>query len=106
MKTKPKKLILILASIISICALAITVNAYNVIDSRVINTTGTIVYLDLEGGFYGIIGDDDNHYDPINLPKDFEIDGLRVAFSALRRDDLGSYHMWGIIIQLVNIQLI
>jgi inhibitor of cysteine peptidase len=106
MKTKGKKALLILAPIISICVLVITVNAYLVIDNRAINTTGTIVYLDLEGGFYGIIGDDDNHYDPTNLPTDFEIDGLRVAFSALRRDDLGSFHMWGIIIQIINIQLI
>ena len=43
--------------------------------------TGTIQYNDFEGGFYGIVGDNGEAYDPINLPTEFEEDGLRVKYS-------------------------
>ena len=42
--------------------------------------TGRIQYNDFEGGFYGIVSDDGEHYDPKNLPDDFKEDGLRVGF--------------------------
>ena len=43
--------------------------------------TGTIQYNDFEGGFYGIVRDNGEAYDPINLPTEFEEDGLRVKYS-------------------------
>ena len=71
-----------------------------------IKGTGTIRYLDIEGGFYGIVADDGNDYDPINLSSDFsdfQEDGLRVTFEGRVRDDLDSLHMWGIIIELTAV---
>jgi hypothetical protein len=69
-----------------------------------ITGTGTIEYVGLEGGFYGIIGDDDRHYDPINLPGVLKVDGLRVRFVALERPDIASIHMWGEMIELTWIE--
>jgi hypothetical protein len=63
---------------------------------------GKIVFLSFEGGFYGIITMDGNHYDPINLPAEFKIDGLRVFFAA-HITDLGSFHMWGRVIKIIYI---
>jgi hypothetical protein len=71
----------------------------------IIEGIGTIIFLDLEGGFYGIITNG-NHYVPIKLPQEFEIDGLRVKFKAKIRKDLVSIHMWGILIELININKI
>jgi len=71
----------------------------------IIKGVGTIIFLDLEGGFYGIITHD-NHYVPINLPPEFEMDGLRVKFEAKIRKDLVSIHMWGILIELTYIDKI
>jgi hypothetical protein len=68
--------------------------------------TGTIQYIDLEGGFYGIMDDHENKYDPINLPEEFKEHGLRVKFSAKIREDIGSFHMWGTVIELTDIQQI
>ena len=34
-----------------------------------IKTTGTIRHQGLEGGFWGIVGDDGTKYDPTNLSK-------------------------------------
>jgi len=71
-----------------------------------IHTTGTVKYMDFEGGFYGIIADDDSHYDPMNLPEGFKIDGLRVIFSAIIKRGFSSIHMWGLIIEIIDIQLL
>ncbi len=72
-------------------------------ESELINTTGTVTYKDLEGGFYGIVGTDDTRYDLMNLPDDFSIDGTEVRFTAYPRDDMMSFHMWGSIIEIRTI---
>jgi len=64
---------------------------------------GTVVHKDIEGGFYAIDGDNGRRYDPINLPESFKKDGLRVKVTARRRDDAMSLHMYGAIIEIVNI---
>ena len=66
--------------------------------------TGTVVFLSFEGGFYGIKGDDGKNYDPANLPEEFRKDGLRVQFEAKRPTRQASFHMWGVIVELVHIQ--
>jgi hypothetical protein len=71
----------------------------------IVQGTGTIIYLSFEGGFYGIVSDDGNGYDPINLPPKFEIVGLRVEFVG-EVLDLYSIHMWGIIIRILSIKII
>jgi inhibitor of cysteine peptidase len=75
----------------------------------VVEGTGTIVYNDFEGGFYGIVADffipgyPINHLDPIYLPQEFKEDGLRVCFKVRLRPDLVSFHMWGIIVEILEI---
>ncbi len=65
--------------------------------------TGKIVYLDFEGGFYGIEADDGSKYDPINLPPKFMAKGLRIKFKAKILRDRESIHMWGEIVELLYI---
>jgi hypothetical protein len=66
--------------------------------------TGTVVFLSFEGGFYGIKGDDGRNYDPTNLPEDCRKDGLRVRFEAKQLTNQASFHMWGVIVEVVHIQ--
>lgn len=70
----------------------------------IISGTGTVKFIDLEGGFYGIVGDDGKKYDPTNLDQQFKEDGLRVRFEAKIRRDIASIHMWGTIIELTKIE--
>jgi hypothetical protein len=65
--------------------------------------TGTVVFVNLEGGFFGIITDDGNKYVPLNLPKEFQKDRLKVKFDARFRPDLLGIHMWGTYIEITNI---
>jgi hypothetical protein len=66
--------------------------------------TGTIVFLSFEGGFYGIKSDDGKSYDPMNLPVEFQKEGLRVRFEAKELGGQASFHMWGVIVQIIHIQ--
>lgn len=71
---------------------------------NIVTETGTVAFLNFEGGFFGIIGDNGKHYDPINWNSEFKIDGLRVHFTAKIRPDLLSFHMWGTIVEILTIQ--
>ncbi|MHC4956034.1 MAG: hypothetical protein ACYTGZ_19485 [Planctomycetota bacterium] len=66
---------------------------------------GTVNWVDLEGGFWGILGDDGKKYDPVNLPGEFAVDGLRVVVAARVLEDGVHFHMWGELIVIENIDL-
>jgi hypothetical protein len=68
-----------------------------------IHGKGTVVYLYFEEGFYGIAGDDGKNYDPINMPQEFKVDGLRVQFTANLTHYM-SFHMWGYVVRLFSIE--
>ena len=72
----------------------------------IVEGEGRIRYIDLEGGFYGIISDNGAKYDPVNLPDDFKIDGLPVRFKLKILPDRESYHMWGEVVYLIKIEKI
>jgi inhibitor of cysteine peptidase len=57
--------------------------------------SGTVTYQDLEGGFYGILGDDGRKYEPLDLDARYRENGLRVAFEATPAKDAVSTRMWG-----------
>ena len=68
-----------------------------------IEVAGTVRYIRLEGGFYGIIGDDGGKYLPLNMPKEFKVDGLRVRFTAKVRN-VATIYMWGIPVEILSIE--
>lgn len=68
------------------------------------NMTGTIVFHEIEGGFYGIVADDGKKYNPINLDESFKKDGLRVKFDANIKKDMMGIHMWGQYIEILKIE--
>jgi hypothetical protein len=73
---------------------------------NVVSGTGVITYLGFEGGFFGIVSDDGEHYDPVNLPPEFGISGLKVSFKVQIMEDWMSYHMWGKIVKILLIERI
>lgn len=73
-------------------------------DESMVTGTGTVVFNDLEGGFWGIVADDGKRYDPLNLDKEFQVSGLRVRFEAKPRRDVIGFHMWGVAVELVRIE--
>jgi len=65
------------------------------IDQSMVHQTGTIRYIDIEGGFYGIIGSDGKNYEPVNLRPEFQLEGKEVTFTAEIHEEIESIYMWG-----------
>jgi inhibitor of cysteine peptidase len=103
-----KQLVIIGITILFIC---VGLSGCTVV-KPVVEGEGTIVYNDFEGGFYGIVSDSFipgypiNHLDPINLPQEFKEDGLRVWFKVRLRPDLYSFHMWGVMVEILEMHKI
>jgi hypothetical protein len=68
--------------------------------------TGTVQYLDIEGGFYAIQGDDGVTYDPLDLPSDYRVPGLRVRAVGVVRDDVATIRQVGPVLDIRDIRRI
>ncbi|BCA79313.1 hypothetical protein [Desulfuromonas sp. AOP6] len=56
---------------------------------------GSVTYVPLEGGFFGIVTDDGDRLDPVNLPASVKQDGLRIRGQARNIAASIGFHMWG-----------
>jgi hypothetical protein len=66
--------------------------------------TGTVRHLELEGGFYGIAGDDGTQFDVSDLPAELRRDGARVRYILEEIPKAMSFHMWGKIVRVIEIE--
>lgn len=73
-------------------------------DDAVLQIRGEVVYLDIEGGFWGIVGDDGRRYDPGRLAADFRQPGLKVQVTARAERARVSFRMWGTPITIEHIE--
>ena len=73
-------------------------------EDKTVRVGGRVAHIDLEGGFYGIYGDDGVGYDPDNLPAEFQQDSLRVLFGATILTEQASTRMWGKRVHLTSIE--
>jgi hypothetical protein len=73
--------------------------------SEYIEAQGTITYVGLEGGFWGILASDGRKFDPVNLPDKFKKDGLIVRVKLRPRDELAGTHMWGQMVEVIEIRI-
>lgn len=65
--------------------------------------TATVVHLDFEGGFWGLVGDDEQKWLPIDsLPESVQKDGLRVE-ARIEPVQAVSFAMWGRPVRLLAI---
>jgi hypothetical protein len=63
---------------------------------------GTVKFVAIEGGFWGIKGDDGTAYEPTNLPANFQNDGERIRFS-FKPVSGHSVHQWGQLVEITGI---
>ncbi|HJR66799.1 MAG TPA: hypothetical protein VJ802_10200 [Gemmatimonadaceae bacterium] len=73
-------------------------------ETELCDITGRVSWMNFEGGFFAIRGDDNVLYDTHDLPAEFREDGLRVSASLRRRLDLGCIHMAGTIADVLSIR--
>ncbi|MCZ6673984.1 MAG: hypothetical protein O7C75_13720 [Verrucomicrobia bacterium] len=65
---------------------------------------GFIKYVELEGGFFGIMTEDGNKYFPEYLEQDFKVDGLNVRVVAKPQEQILGIQMWGTPIEILKIE--
>jgi hypothetical protein len=68
-----------------------------------ITGTGTVTYIDLEGGFYGIVADDGMRYLPLDLDPAFKEDNLSVRFT-VEKADVATIQQWGTPVKVISIE--
>lgn len=73
-------------------------------DTGSFTATGTVTYVDLEGGFYGIVTDDGTRYLPLDLPGEYRTDGMRVTVTAVPAKDTVTIQQWGTPIEITEIE--
>ena len=99
-----KVLYLLISSVLVVATIALAGCAGTI--QNVVSGTGTVKYIDLEGGFYGIIGDNGEYYDPTNLSQEFQEDCLRIHFEAKILEDIVNTHMWGTMVEITKIEML
>ena len=55
------------------------------------------------GGFFGIVSDDGSRYVPGKIDPLFQVEGLRVTYRVLERNDITDSHNWGIPVDLLEL---
>ena len=65
--------------------------------------TATVTKIELEGGFYGLLGEGNEKYLPLNLAKEHQVDGTKLTFSYSLVTDQQSIYQWGELIKLNDI---
>lgn len=72
-------------------------------DDGVLPFRGKVVYLDFDGGFWGVVTDNGKkYYFPKGLDKEFEVNGQAVE-GQIRKSDIIRFHTWGELVELVEI---
>ena len=98
-------LILEILVILLLSAFLMGCNSQKTSEKEIISGNGTIKYIPLEGGFYGIETEKGEKYLPLNLPEEFKEDGLKVWFKAKPKKDK-TIQMWGTPVEILEIKLI
>lgn len=65
---------------------------------------GTIIFQDIEGGFFGVLSDDGHQYLPEDIPRDLQVNGTRVSFVFKPVTDRVSIFMWGDPVAKISLQ--
>jgi hypothetical protein len=89
-------ILLVLSAVVMICGCITTTGGDEV--------SGTVIYIPLEGGFYGIAGDDGKNYYPVNLEPYYEKNGTRILFTFVPEQDVATTAMWGIPVRITTIK--
>jgi hypothetical protein len=68
--------------------------------SQNVDLMGRLEWIELEGGFWGIIADNGEKFVPTDVCEPLREDGLRVHFSGRTRPDMSGIHQWGTYLDL------
>ncbi|MBV6656109.1 MAG: hypothetical protein KI786_20255 [Mameliella sp.] len=67
-----------------------------------IKIKGTVKYLNMEGGFWGIVSADGQEFRPVEMPEQLKHDGEAVEVTLLPVEEEMSLYMWGQPVKLIT----
>lgn len=73
-------------------------------DAAAVTITGTVDYLEIEGGHWTLVESDSSRYVPLSLPEAFRSDGLPVEARAVLRENRVSVCQCGPVVELKSIE--
>lgn len=65
---------------------------------------GTVKYLKLESGFWGIKSDDGDKYIPMNMPNQLKTEGRQVEVEVDLIENMSGMHMWGEYVKITSFE--
>ncbi len=68
--------------------------------------TGTMVYKNLEGGFYGFVSESGEHFTFQKLPKEFNKHGLKIKVWGKPRKDVMTFTQFGTVFEVEQVEVI
>jgi len=72
-------------------------------DDKSLSFQGEVVFIEIEGGFYGIIDQNGQKYLPSNLPDILKQNGLKVRGTAQLKSGKLGFKQWGKMIDILEI---
>lgn len=64
--------------------------------------TGKVIYVPVEGGFYGIISSNGRKLNPMNLDESLKKEGIAVEGVYRVREDVVGIRQWGTTVELIH----
>jgi len=76
------------------------------VDKKQMSFTATVKYMNLEGGFFGLVSKEGKHWLPMNLKKEFHQDGAVINVSGSAVEGMMTIQQWGKPFSITHIELI
>lgn len=99
---KKKLYLIVLSALVMVMLVLTSCSGVEKSGDNVLTEAGVVEFVNLDGGFYGIINPRGQKYEPINLSKEFQEPGLLVTVDAKILTDVTT-HQWGTPIEIIYI---
>jgi len=76
------------------------------VDLKQSSFTATVKYMNLEGGFFGLVSKEGKHWLPMNLKKEFQQHGAIIKVTGSALNDVMTIQQWGTPFSITHIELI
>ena len=76
------------------------------VDMGPLSFIATVRYMNLEGGFFGVISKDGKRWLPLNLKKEFQQDGAVIKVTGSAVNGMMTIQQWGTPFSITHIELI
>ncbi len=75
-------------------------------EEKHVKLTGTIIYKDIEGGFYAFISDNGDRYTLHGLDEAFQQNGLIVEVEGVAAPDMMTFTQFGTVLKVSNVKVL